>query len=54
VCELLMERRIRPPVMKRIGLDDAFVSIGGTQDYLRAQQGLDVDGILRTIATVLQ
>jgi transketolase len=49
VCEVLMERGIRPPVMKRIGLDDHFVSIGGTQEYLRAQGGLDVDGIIRTI-----
>jgi transketolase len=54
VCEVLMERGIHPPVMKRIGLDDGFVSIGGTQDYLRAQQGLDVAGILRTVETALR
>jgi len=55
VAELLLESGIRPQLFKRIGLNDSFSSIVGTQEYLRAQYGLDTNGIvssvLKTLAT---
>jgi transketolase len=49
VAELLMEAQIRPRYFKRIGLQDVFSSMVGDQDYLRAQYGLDVVGILAEV-----
>jgi transketolase len=53
VAEVLMETDFKPRYFKRIGLKDTFSSIVGDQDYLRAQYGLDVTGILRTIEDTL-
>ncbi len=53
VSELLMEAEERPAKFKRIGLNDAFSSKVGDQDYLRAQYGLDTAGILATIRNTL-
>jgi transketolase len=49
VAEVLMEADKRACYFRRIGLDDAFSSLVGDQDYLRAQYGLDAGGIVRTV-----
>ena len=53
VAEVLLEADQRPRYFKRIGLNGGFSSIVGDQDYLRAQYGLDVPGIVATIRRVL-
>ena len=53
VAEVLMEANLRPRYFKRIGLNDTFSSIVGDQDYLRAQYGLDMNGIVNAIQLVL-
>lgn len=53
VAEVLLESRIRPRHFKRIGLAAGFSSVVGDQDYLRAHYGLDTEGILRTVRSVL-
>lgn len=53
VAETLLEAEQRPRHFKRIGLKDRFSSIVGDQDYLRAQYGLDVTGIVNTIRKTL-
>jgi len=53
VAELLLESATRPHIFKRIGLNGAFSSIVGTQEYLRAQYGLDTLGIVRTVLASL-
>ncbi len=53
VAELLLESGIRPRIFKRIGLNGEFSSIVGTQEYLRAQYGLDSVGILRAVYAAL-
>ena len=53
VAEVLMEADVRPLHFKRIGLESQFSSIVGDQDYLRAQYGLDVPGILGAIKAIL-
>lgn len=34
------------PTIKRIAIDDRFISVSGSQQYLREQAGLSLDGIL--------
>ena len=53
VAEVLLESETRPRIFKRIGLNSGFSSIVGTQEYLRAQYGLDFVGILKTVRAVL-
>jgi transketolase len=53
VAELLLEAGGPRIKFKRIGLNGAFSSIVGDQDYLRAQYGLDAVGILATIQSTL-
>jgi transketolase len=53
VAEVLMEAEIRPRRFKRIGLNGNFSSVVGDQEYLRAQYGLDVPGVVRTILNSL-
>lgn len=53
VAEVLLESKQRPRHFKRIGLNGAFSSIVGSQDYLRKQYGLDTNGILKTVRKVL-
>lgn len=53
VAEVLLEADQRPRYFKRIGLNGGFSSIVGDQEYLRAQYGLDVPGIVATIHRVL-
>jgi len=53
VAEVLMESDLHHVCFKRIGVGDTFTSTVGDQTYLRAQYGLGVQGILRTIKSVL-
>jgi transketolase len=53
ISEVLMEWQERPKHFKRIGLNGNFSDIVGDQDYLRAQYGLDVAGIVSTVKQVL-
>lgn len=53
VAEVLLESDTRPRTFKRIGLNGGFSSMVGSQEYLRAQYGLDSAGILQTVHTVL-
>jgi transketolase C-terminal domain/subunit len=48
-----MEADRRPRYFKCIGLNGGFSSIVGSQEYLRAQYGLDALGIVKTILKVL-
>ncbi len=52
VAEVLMESDLPKVRFKRIGIEDTFTTKVGDQAYLRAQYGLDVKGILRTIKSV--
>lgn len=54
VAELLLETGPTPRNFKRIGLQDAFSSIVGDQDYLRAQYGLDTAGIVNCVHSTLK
>lgn len=54
VSEVLMDHGVRPGAFARIGLDDAFISVAGTQDYLRSRAGIDPVAIARTIRGRLQ
>ena len=53
VAEVLMESEQRPRFFRRIGLDGVFSSLVGSQDYLRAQYGLDPQGIVSTVQGVI-
>jgi transketolase len=53
VSEVLMESTARPEVFARFGLDDSFVSIAGSQDYLRSRFGLDASGVLRRVLALM-
>jgi len=53
VSEVLMEGSERRVRFKRIGLNSVFASRVGTQDYLRAEYGLDTSGILATVSRTL-
>lgn len=53
VAEVLMEADQRPKHFKRIGLNSEFSSIVGTQDYLKAEYGLDSAGIVHTVRSVI-
>ena len=53
VAEILAERSDRQVPFKRIGLPSCFSSHVGTQEYLRAMYGLDVQGILLAIKPIL-
>jgi transketolase len=54
VAELLAESGLRRIRFKRCALPSAFISLVGSQEYLRAQYGLSEDGILNTIAPLLR
>ena len=53
VAETLLEAGVYPRCFKRIGLDGEFSAIVGTQEYLRAQYGLDAKGIVTTVCNIL-
>lgn len=49
VAEAVLESGVHPPIFKRIGLQDGFSSIVGTQEYLRTHAGLDTQGIVNSV-----
>jgi transketolase len=53
VAEVLMESHLSHIRFKRVGISDTFTSKVGDQAYLRAQYGLDTQGLLKTIKSVL-
>jgi len=53
VAEVLAESGGALPKFKRIGISGGFSSEVGTQSYLRTRYGLDADGIVRTVNSVL-
>jgi transketolase len=53
IAEALLEADIRPRHFKRIGLQGAFSSVVGDQDYLRTQFGLDAAGIVGAVQSQL-
>ena len=54
VAEALLEADVRPRRFRRIALNDAFSSIIGDQEFIRAAHGLDVAGIVATVQSVLE
>lgn len=52
VLETLSEHCVTPLKIKRIGLPDQFVEHGAAA-ILRSRYGLDVDGIVKTVQTIL-
>ena len=52
VAEVVSELK-NPPQLKRIGLPDTFVHIGGTHAYLRSYYGLSAEAIATTIRGAL-
>lgn len=53
VAEYLVEARDRP-VLLRLGVEGSFVSLVGSQAYLRSMVGIDADGIVRAIIAALR
>ena len=53
VAEVLMEADQRPKYFKRIGLNDEFSSVVGTQEYLKKRYSLDQAGIMGTVCKCL-
>ncbi|MCK5092860.1 MAG: transketolase [Gammaproteobacteria bacterium] len=49
VAEYCLESGFVPKVFKRIGLNDIYSSIVGTQEYLRNKYNMDADAIVRTV-----
>jgi transketolase len=54
VAECLAESEESRVRFKRIGLPSAFSSNSGNQEYLRAQAGLSVEGVLRSLEPLLE
>lgn len=54
VAEVMAEMSNEKAVLKRIGLNDVYSSIVGTQEYLRDYYGLSHEKIERTVLTFLQ
>lgn len=53
VAEVLSESLEKPVLFKRIGLSSSFSCKVGTQEYLRAQHGLSVEAVVKTIFSTL-
>jgi len=49
ICELCIDNGIRPNYIKRLGLDDHFSSIVGSQEYLRNIYNLDANTIVKEV-----
>lgn len=49
VSEVCMDLGIKPDKFKRIGLNDVYSSVVGSQAYLRKYYGMDSDSIIKTI-----
>ena len=49
IAELCLENSIRPKFFKRIGLNDIFSSVVGSQKHLRAKYGMDSTAIINIV-----
>lgn len=54
VAEVLAESNDDKVPFKRLGLPAEFTSLVGGQDYLKAQYGLSVEGVVRSVERFLQ
>jgi len=52
VAETLAESGGGPVAFRRLGLPDTFVSVAGSQDFLRARYGLSAEAIYSSVASV--
>tara|TARA_B100001250_G_scaffold300104_1_gene261783 strand:- start:17598 stop:18524 length:927 start_codon:yes stop_codon:yes gene_type:complete len=53
VAEICMENELRPKIFKRIGLNDTFSSIVGSQNHLRKRYNMDSEAIVTTVMETL-
>jgi transketolase len=53
VAELCLENQHIPKIFHRIGLNDCFSSIVGTQDYLRSQYEMDASAIASKVLNLI-
>jgi transketolase len=53
VAELCLENQQIPKIFHRIGLNDCFSSIVGTQDYLRSQYKMDASAIASKVLNLI-
>lgn len=53
VAEICLEHRVRPRKFRRLGIRDAYVSVVGDQDFLRAQVGIDRASIASAVRALL-
>lgn len=49
VAEYCLENNLIPKVFKRIGLNDIYSSIVGSQEYLRNKYNMDADAIAQAV-----
>ena len=54
VCEVLMDSQVHPKTFSRLGLNDVYSSIVGTQEYLREQYNLDSSALVKVIKELIQ
>lgn len=54
IAEVCMDAGIAPKVFKRMGIDDVYSSIVGSQDFLRSKYGIDVKAIIDAVINLLQ
>lgn len=53
VAEVLAESGLGEVFFRRLGLPDSFVSVAGSQEYLRTRYGLSADAIMASVSNVL-
>ena len=49
VAEYCLENNLIPKVFKRVGLNDIYSSIVGSQEYLRKKYNMDAEAIVQVI-----
>jgi len=54
VAEFCLENNIRPKVFKRMGLQDAYPSVVGDQNYLKTYYQIDSESIENTVIELLR
>ena len=53
VAEVCMDAGVIPRKFRRMGLDNVYSSIVGSQDFLRSKYGIDSKAIINTVMTLL-
>ncbi len=54
ICEVCMDNSVMPKKFFRIGLDNIYSSIVGSQQYLRSQYGMDSKAIVKKVIDLLK